>query len=126
MEKTTAWIIGIVVVILIALGIWYGYSHNTASNYSTQQQPSQQTGQVYFALADAAVNMGSVTAVNVTVDAVYLHSQSQGWVTISSSPQTFNLLDLKASGKAQVLAQANVAADTYDQAWVHVAQASVT
>jgi hypothetical protein len=122
------------VVILGGVGIWYWMSNsNPATTYApanstntTAQNTTQTKGTMYFAVTDAAANMGNVTAVNMTVDKVDVYSQTQGWVNVSQTPQTFSLLDLKAKGQAMLLAKADVPADTYTEMKLHVSNVMVT
>ncbi len=131
MSKGVVTAIIIIVFILLIGGGWLLLSgnHNQAGQYSSMNNPSNgasANGTIYMSFKDAAVNMGNVSAVDMTVDKIYVHSESQGWVTVSTNPQTFSLLNLKASGAAQLMATATVAADTYDQAWFHISGATVT
>lgn len=76
-------------------------------------------------VSDASANMQNVSDVAMTVDKVELHSATQGWVTVSDSPHTFNLLSLKANGKAELAGDATVAADSYDQVRATVSKVEV-
>ena len=87
---------------------------------------SSATGRVVFAAEDAAADMGSVSSIMMTVDSVRVHSEAQGWTTVSSSARTYDLLDLKASGNAALLADANIAAGTYDQMRLDISSIVVT
>lgn len=126
-------IIGAIVIIaLLAVGGWwwmmYGANANVADINSNQNTNTGSTakGTVYFNFKDAALNMGTVSAVNMTVDKVYVHSATEGWVTVASNPQTFSLLAIKESGKAALMAKVDLPAGTYDQVWFHVTALSVT
>ncbi len=122
----------VVVLVVVVAGVgWALYANMHANSQNGQYGATQNTtapnqGKVYVGVTDAAANMGAVTAVNMTVDKVYLHSQAQGWVTVSSTPQTVDLLALHSAKSTALLAQTNVAADTYDQIWFHVASVKVT
>ena len=126
-------IIGIVVVVVL-IAAWFLYTNMYPNSVSDQYNQNNNTtgtqngsqGTVYISVKDAAINMQSVSAVNMTVDKVYMHSQSQGWVTVSQAPQTFSLLALKASGSSALAAKMDVAADTYDQVWFHVSNIMLT
>jgi len=127
-------IIGIIVILaIVGIGIWsfltYGMDGQTGLtgiNQNTNQKGNVAKGTLYFSFKDAAVNMANVSAVTMTVDKAYVHSQSQGWVTLSSNPQTFRLLELKESGKAALMVKADVKPDTYDQMWFHISNVMVT
>lgn len=127
-------LIGIIVVIavLVVLGMWwmiYGANNqavnpNPASNTNNNQAATK--GTLYVNFTDAAVNMGTISQVNMTVDRVYAHSQAQGWVTLSTVPQTFSLLELKVANKTALMVKADVKADTYDQVWFHMSAVGIT
>ncbi len=132
--STTATVVWVVVALVVIGGLLWWWS---SRNYpSSNENPSYQTpppaanapanGTVYLSFSDAAVNMNSISAVNMTVDKAYLHSQTQGWVTVSETPQTFNLLALKAKGKEALFGNVQVQEDTYDQVWFHVSSIKVT
>jgi hypothetical protein len=123
----------VVAVVLLILGwLLYAYWPIGASQYGAVQnqtagsQQNSSQGTVYLSVTDAAADMGSVSEVAMTIDKAYVHSQSRGWVAVLQDPQTFKLLSLNASGQAQLLAQAQVPADTYDQIWLHMSKVTVT
>ncbi len=138
-KLTSKLTIGIIAAIAVALlvGLWMLWSNNVwmmrerLAGYGVPG-PGQDTNQpvakgtLYMAVTDAAVNMGNVSAVNMTVDKIYLHSQAQGWVTVSQESQTFNLLALKAAKKAILATKIDVQPDSYDQVWLHVTGVKVT
>ena len=70
--------------------------------------------------------MGAVSAIDMTVDKVEMHSEAQGWVTVSETTKTFDLLELKSKSRAELLAKADVTADTYKQVRFHVKSIIVT
>jgi len=80
-----------------------------------KEEMSEETGRAVFTITDAAADMGAVTSVMVTVDSVRVHSETEGWVTVSSEPQTFDLLKLKAEGSHELLADVQLAEGTYQQ-----------
>lgn len=75
----------------------------------------EQEGRAVFTITDAAADMGTVTSVMVTVDSVRVHSETEGWVTVSSQAQTFDLLKLKAEGSQELLADVTLKEGTYQQ-----------
>ena len=79
-----------------------------------------------FAITDAAAKMQSVSSIIVTVDSVRVHSAAQGWLTVSSTPKTYDLLKLKAQGNQELLADAELIAGTYDQLRLDISSVSVT
>ncbi len=95
----------------------------TNTNQNEVQGASQ--GRAVFSVTDAAASLQGVTAVNLTIDKVQVHSATQGWVTVSTNSRTFDLLTLKQTAKAELLADANLTADTYDQVRLHVSKVVV-
>ncbi len=83
------------------------------------------TGKITMAVSDAAANMGSVSSVQMTVNSVEVHSNGGAWTTLSSDTKTFDLMQLNANGTAQLLAQADLAAGTYDQIRMDVSKVVV-
>ncbi len=88
----------------------------------TQNGSSQSQGRVVFTVADAAANMGAVTSVKVTVDSLQVHSTANGWVIVSSSPRTYDLLQLRASGNQSLLADTKLEPGTYGQVRMHISK----
>ena len=88
--------------------------------------PQSSDGRVVFAVTDAAADMGAVTSVKVTVDSVKVHSETEGWVTVSSSQKTYDLLQLKAQGKQELLVDAQLKEGTYDQLRLDISNVIVT
>lgn len=109
-QKTLVWT-GIIVVILLVVGYFYFMGTNATSTPAAQNG----TGKVYVTVSDASANVQDVNDVALTINKVELHSTTQGWITVSTNPNTFNLLSLKASGKVELAGEADVPADTYDQ-----------
>jgi len=76
---------------------------------------SEGKGKAVFAVTDDAADMGAVTSVKITIDSVRVHASGGAWTSVSSTAQTFDLLELRAKGTAQLLAQAAINAGAYDQ-----------
>ncbi|MBI2971490.1 MAG: DUF4382 domain-containing protein [Candidatus Aenigmarchaeota archaeon] len=91
-----------------------------------QSTGGNQEGRAVATMADAAADMGAVSSVKVTVDSVRVHSATEGWVTISSAPHTYDLLQLKAEGKQALLADTKLDAGTYDQLRLDISSVVVT
>ncbi|MBI4147457.1 DUF4382 domain-containing protein [Candidatus Woesearchaeota archaeon] len=83
-------------------------------------------GRVVFTITDAAVNMSAVTSLMVTVDSVQVHSAAEGWVIVSSKPQTFDLLKLKIQGSQELLADVTLNEGTYQQLRLNISKVVVT
>ncbi len=69
--------------------------------------------------------MGAVTSVKVTIDGVQVHSQGGAWTTVSSEARTFDLLQLKMKAVAELLAQADIQAGSYNQKELNVSKVVV-
>jgi len=83
-------------------------------------------GRLLLGITDAAADMQSVSSVKVTVDQVQVHSTSEGWVTVSSTPKTFDLLDLKARESIAVVSDTKLQSGTYQQVRMQVSKVMVT
>ncbi|MEK6918684.1 MAG: DUF4382 domain-containing protein [Nanoarchaeota archaeon] len=112
-----SWILVIVLVALIGAAIYY-----TSTN-SMKSQDGE--GRVLIAMTDAAANMGTISEVRITVDKVEAHSEGQGWVTLSSNSQTYDLLELKAKGEVVAIADEEIKADNYNQIRMEVSKVVV-
>lgn len=88
--------------------------------------PTAAQGRAVFTVTDAATALTGVTAVQVTVDKLEAHSATQGWVTVSTEPKTYDLLQLKATSSSALLADAQLAADTYDQVRLNISNVTLT
>ena len=89
-------------------------------------QQTGEKGRAVFAMTDDAADMGSVSSVKVTVESVSAHSEADGWVTISSTPKTYDLLQLKAEGSTVVLADVQLEEGTYQQVRLDISSVVVT
>lgn len=116
-------LLGIVVASLFLAGCVQ--TNNPDTNYQ-QGQEAQSQGRVVFAIKDAAANMDTVSKVEVTIESVEVHSATEGWVTLSSTQTTFDLLKLKNEGSAALLADANLSPGTYQQLRLDISNVIVT
>ena len=109
--KNTMIIIGVLALFLLAAGCV------PPKPMEEPQEPAagEQEGRVVFTITDAAAEMGTVTSIMVTVDSVSVHSATEGWVNVSSEPQTFDLLKLKAEGSQELMADVQLKEGTYQQ-----------
>ena len=82
-------------------------------------------GKAMFSISDPAADMGAVSSIQLTIDSVRVHSQGGAWTTLSTNPQTFDLLELRAKGASQLLAQADLAAGSYDQMELNISRVVV-
>lgn len=113
MSKSIIWI---VILILVVAGVLF---------YFGRGGESQAMGHIYVAFTDAAADMSNINEVRLTVKEISLHSETEGWVTLSNDTQTFNLLELKARGELRLAAEADVAAGTYNQARLMVEKVEI-
>ncbi len=113
-------IIGIIVVILVIVGAWYliatqkTTTTNTNETNNSAQSPIAQ-GKVIYSITDAALDMGMISEINMTVSSVEMHSAASSWATVSTTPYTYNLLNLQATNTNAFLAQISAPVGTYDQ-----------
>jgi len=68
----------------------------TQPQNNNNNQNGDSSGTMLLAVTHAAADMGSVSSVRMTVDRVRVYSQTEGWVTVSSTPKTYDLLALDA------------------------------
>ncbi|MDO8537694.1 MAG: DUF4382 domain-containing protein [archaeon] len=111
-------LIGLLIIFFV-----FGCTQTTINNPPTN---GTNTGRVVFAITDAAVDMQSVTSVKVVIDSVRVHSEADGWITVSSTPQTFDLLELKAQGQQALLADTQLKEGTYNQLRLDISSVIVT
>lgn len=131
-------IVIIVLVVMALLGYWYmnnpGAKSTDTSNtlYPTYEKnpviPSAASGQgrAVIVIKDAAASIENVSSIAMTVDKVEVHKVTSGWATVSAASKTYDLLALKKSNVAMLLADANIAAGTYGQIRLHVSKVMVT
>ncbi|MDO8656331.1 MAG: DUF4382 domain-containing protein [Nanoarchaeota archaeon] len=62
----------------------------------------------------------------MTVDSVRVHSEAEGWVTLTTDDKTVDLLQLKASGNQALLADVQLEQGTYDQVRLDISEVVVT
>jgi hypothetical protein len=112
-----------------------GCGPSAPSNTSAPSTPYSNTaptpsamakGRVVFVVKDASTDLSGVTSVMLTVDKVEAHSTSTGWVTVSSGTKQYDLLQLKKTGAAQLLADIQLSAGTYDQVRLDISKVMVT
>ncbi len=92
----------------------------------SESTTSNKEGRVVFTIADAAANMGAVSKVIVTINSVSVHSSTEGWTTVSSTPQSIDLLTLKAEGAQKLLADVKLKEGDYQQLRLDISKVIVT
>jgi Domain of unknown function (DUF4382) len=100
-------------------------ANQPASNNQTSQSSTTGKGRLVLAITDAATNLQNINAITLSVDKTEVHSSGQGWVTVSTQPNDFDLLKLKTNGQAALLSDSMVNSGTYDQIRLHVSSAKV-
>jgi len=77
-----------------------------------------------FSISDSPLaNASTITAVNVTVSNMSVHSASTGkWYAVLDSPETFNLVAL--NNISQLISAANLSSGTYDEVKLEVSSVS--
>ncbi len=107
MKKGIVW----TAVALVVVGVifWATSSNNPAS------QPQQGQGRLVVAVTDAAADIQNVSEIKMEVSSVELHSQTEGWVTVTTSNHEYSLLKLRDQNRWELAAQENIKAGSYDQ-----------
>ena len=86
----------------------------------------EQSSTTYFAVTDAAVDMETVSAVEVTFSELSVHQQGGAWMNVEIEQTTFDLMELEAESALALLAQAELESGTYDMVRLQVDQVTVT
>ncbi len=124
MKGNIGLILGIVAVILIA-GYFMLSNSNSAGTYSPVTSNGAQ-GRTFFTLTDDKGNLSAVTSILVTINSIKVHSESQGWVTVSTKEQTYDLIQLNLQNVSVILADVQLKNDTYNQISLDVTKVIVT
>ena len=82
--------------------------------YKPLAVPSGNQGTAVFVIKDAGVSLDTIASITITVKEVSI-SGPKGWKVISKTLKQYDLLKLYASGAAELLAEANLEAGTYNQ-----------
>lgn len=122
MNKT---IIGIIIAVVVVIGGIYLFTQTPQTNTNTTNTQgstgntnttpaTNATGKVVFAISDVAVNMSTISEINMTISSIDIYNQTNGWITVSGTPQTYNLLDLNAKNQSKVFTDFQAPVGTYD------------
>jgi hypothetical protein len=87
-------------------------------------QPTQ--GRVVAVLTDAKPSIANISSVEITVDSVEIHSNTSGWITLSNTSATYDLMALKSSGEQVALSDTNISPGTYEQIRMIISNVVVT
>ncbi len=101
-------VIGIIVVVLVIIGAIYLFTKPTSQTASYTGK-----GEVVATISDAALNLDTLSEVNLTVSSLEVHNV-MGWTAVAGTPHTYNLLDLNAKNETKVFADFTIATGTYD------------
>ena len=113
MEKLSGFLLALTVLISACIGGQYGATTGT--------------GRTVFGITDAAMDMGSVTSVMVTITGISAHNvESDSWVQVSSNLKTFDLLQLKNSNEISLAGDANIQSGMYNQVRLDISKVVVT
>jgi cytoskeletal protein RodZ len=120
MNNNNNTILGIVLVVLVVLGGIYFFNRDatttpTTQNTTSTNNTSSADGRVVFTVTDAALDMSTISAIDMTVSTVQVHNEADGWVQVSNVTHTYNLLELDAKNESKIIADIKAKADTYDQ-----------
>lgn len=126
--------LGIILAIIILIaGVIYimGRSPDNSPNNGnpTIDQTSENMeigGKAVFSVTDAAADMGAVSKIEMTINGLEVHSEANGWVTITTAPRTYSLLELDERNESQILAEADLQVGEYDQIRLQVDEIVVT
>ena len=84
------------------------------------------TGRAVIMIGDPGINLSAISSVMLTVDSVSVHSTTGGWMTVSSTPMTYDLLQLKAQQMDALLADVQLKPGTYEQLRLNISKVVVT
>ena len=120
-------IVGLMLVFLVGCQVQMGGTEESETNADAGSDQMQSgNGRAVFVITDAAADMGSVTSVKITIDSIKVHSESEGWVDVSSNSETYDLLQLKAEGKNELLADIELKEGNYDEIKLDISKVVVT
>lgn len=125
--KNTLYLLGIALIVLFLGACGQEPQQDNQNDEYGEQTETDTTGEgeAVFGVTDAAADMGAVSEIHMTIDSVKVRSQTQGWVTVSSTPATYDLLELKEEGRTALLAQAELPEGTYDEMELVVSSVTV-
>ena len=117
-NKNIITFIGALAIVVLAMSAVYYYNQQIPSQQGTtvtlSYDPKTQ-GKVVFGITDHAEDINGVSSIFITVNKIEIHSEANGWATVSNETKQYDLLALKQSGAVSLLANANINVGTYDQ-----------
>lgn len=92
-----------------------GSPETPAQTQATTQSSIKNPSRAVFAIKDKAMGLENIKSILITFNSISLHSPQKGWITLSNTPKTFDLIALKTSGKLEPMLDTTIEADTYTQ-----------
>lgn len=134
-------LIAVVLLVLIAGGFYFWNkpsnipigetSQPSAQKQNAENQPALQKsssgagkprtplvgnqGRVVFGIKDKAVDIGDLHSIIIYVKEILVENAAKGWISVSKTQRTYDLIRLRDLGKTEFLGEINLAAGTYQQ-----------
>lgn len=83
-------------------------------------------GRYVISLNSASEIPQNISQIRITIGSVRAYSLLEGWVTLNSNIQTFDLLQLKETGKNVLIADSNLSNDNYSQIGLVISSVIIT
>jgi hypothetical protein len=97
---------GVIIAVIVIGGlIWYQAAR-------TEEAAG---GELYIGITDETANIENVNEVSMEIEKIEVHSATGGWVTVSEDSKLYNLLKLKAEGRTELYAKAQIDPGVYDR-----------
>ncbi|NCO84888.1 MAG: hypothetical protein COW47_01190 [Candidatus Huberarchaeum crystalense] len=116
----SAIVLSIFIVSAVFISGCVGSTNQNQSNLASEIPIN--TGTAVFTITDAAMNMGAVSSVNITINKIEINSKNKGWIVLSNEVQTYDLLELKAENTSKLLVIANLSDGLYNQVRLHISK----
>src|SRR3989344_5793261 len=120
----------IVATVIMAGGIGYALFVPGGEVTAPSTQPasvlySGGQGRAVFSIKDTADDLDGISSLYITINRLALHSPLFGWVTISTMPKQYDLLELKRTGSARLLADVTIPSGSYDQIRLDISEVDI-
>ncbi len=109
----------VILAVLIVGGIWVVKARHNDNG------PEATEGRAVFAVTDDPTALNGVSTVKITIDKVEVQSAGSGWITLSDTPKEFDLMALKSAGAAEIVADADLNAATYNKIRLNIGKVVV-
>lgn len=87
---------------------------------------AQNAARLVLAITDKAASLDGIQSILFNVKEIMVLKQNDGWVTVSSAPQTFDLIQLKKDGKFVLLEDVKIENGQYNQVRLLIGTVVVT